>query len=212
MVNASAAWLALVALLLAFAAHAHDPGLSTATVRLAPERLEAVLVFSMRDIATLIELDKDRNGIISPEELAQRDAKLHSIAGHALEVTLDGKPVASADARCRFDENDNASVYLNITVGSFSNLVVRSAWLNSLPPGHRQYFSLENPAGGVLAQRMLSANSDTITVQMDALSAKKSFADFLVLGVKHIWTGYDHLLFLFGLLIVTRNFMSSLTR
>jgi hydrogenase/urease accessory protein HupE len=29
------------------------------------------------------------------------------------------------------------------------------------------------------------------------------------MGVKHIWTGYDHLLFLFGLLIVTRNFSSS---
>src|SRR6266404_6254417 len=30
------------------------------------------------------------------------------------------------------------------------------------------------------------------------------------MGVKHIWTGYDHLLFLFGLLIVTRNFTSAL--
>src|SRR5439155_18704692 len=30
-----------------------------------------------------------------------------------------------------------------------------------------------------------------------------------LMGVKHIWTGYDHLLFLFGLLIVTRNFASS---
>src|SRR5437879_7924783 len=37
-----------------------------------------------------------------------------------------------------------------------------------------------------------------------------SFADFLVMGVRHIWTGYDHLLFLFGLLIVTRNFSSSI--
>jgi hydrogenase/urease accessory protein HupE len=30
------------------------------------------------------------------------------------------------------------------------------------------------------------------------------------MGVKHIWTGYDHLLFLFGLLIVTHNFSSSI--
>jgi hydrogenase/urease accessory protein HupE len=36
-----------------------------------------------------------------------------------------------------------------------------------------------------------------------------SIPDFLVMGVKHIWTGYDHLLFLFGLLIVTRNFSSA---
>jgi hydrogenase/urease accessory protein HupE len=84
-----------------------------------------------------------------------------------------------------------------------------------LPPGHRQFFSLENPNGEVLAERMLSATADTVTVQMDGAGtqpelAKNSFVDFLVLGVKHIWTGYDHLLFLFGLLIVTRNFVSSL--
>lgn len=34
------------------------------------------------------------------------------------------------------------------------------------------------------------------------------FWDFLQLGVRHIWTGYDHLLFLFGLLVVCRSFRS----
>jgi len=29
------------------------------------------------------------------------------------------------------------------------------------------------------------------------------------MGIRHIWTGYDHLLFLFGLLLVTRNFASA---
>src|SRR5260370_6896506 len=43
-----------------------------------------------------------------------------------------------------------------------------------------------------------------------AVVRNNSFADFLVMGVKHIWTGYDHLLFLFGLLVVTRNFAGSL--
>ena len=38
----------------------------------------------------------------------------------------------------------------------------------------------------------------------------RSFANFLCLGVKHILTGYDHLLFLFGLLLVARGFFSSL--
>jgi len=62
----------------------------------------------------------------------------------------------------------------------------------------------------------LSANSDTVTIQLDAATTAptakahtNSFADFLLMGVRHIWTGYDHLLFLFGLLIVTRNFGSS---
>ena len=68
----------------------------------------------------------------------------------------------------------------------------------------------------MLAERLLSANDDHITVEIDPEAAAvlpvagtHSFRDFLVMGIKHIWTGYDHLLFLFGLLIVTRNFSSS---
>ena len=46
---------------------------------------------------------------------------------------------------------------------------------------------------------------------MAAFETVRSFANFLSLGVKHILTGYDHLLFLFGLLIVARGFLSALT-
>src|SRR4029077_3431693 len=38
-----------------------------------------------------------------------------------------------------------------------------------------------------------------------------SFLEFLKLGVEHIVTGYDHLLFLFGLMVVCRNLRSILT-
>jgi len=42
------------------------------------------------------------------------------------------------------------------------------------------------------------------------LDARRSptFLSFIKLGVEHIWTGYDHLLFLFGLLVVCRSFRS----
>lgn len=35
-----------------------------------------------------------------------------------------------------------------------------------------------------------------------------TFGAFLWLGIQHIWTGYDHLLFLFALLVVCRSFRS----
>ena len=37
-----------------------------------------------------------------------------------------------------------------------------------------------------------------------------TFRSFVLLGVEHIGTGYDHLLFLFALLVVTRSFRSAL--
>lgn len=39
-------------------------------------------------------------------------------------------------------------------------------------------------------------------------SALPTLLEFLWLGVQHIWTGYDHLLFLFALLVVCRTFRS----
>jgi hydrogenase/urease accessory protein HupE len=210
--------LALAALCLASGgrALAHDPGLSSATVLLDTNKLEAVLVFALLDAAQIVEIDKDANGQITKEELAQATAELQTMAKDALEVSLDAKPVTASVARCHFDGNDNATIYVSFGAGPFTNLVIRSKWLAMLQPGHRQTFSLQNPAGEVLAQRLLSQNSDSVTIEMDALKPteksqpqKISFADFLVMGVRHIWTGYDHLLFLFGLLIVTRNFASS---
>jgi hydrogenase/urease accessory protein HupE len=41
-----------------------------------------------------------------------------------------------------------------------------------------------------------------------AAEVSPTFWGFLQLGIAHIWTGYDHLLFLFGLLVVCRSFRS----
>ncbi len=196
---------------------AHDPGLSTATIQLGTDKLQAVLVFSVIDVGGLAGLEPSRNGPTSKAGLAGAAATLQQKAREALEVRFDGQPAKASEARSRFDDNGNATVYLSFPARSFSTLTIRSKWLALLPPGHRQFFSLQNPDGDVLAERLLSANSDSATLQrgaatMNLASSSKtsSFADFLLLGVKHIWTGYDHLLFLFGLLIVTRNFASSL--
>jgi hypothetical protein len=66
--------------------------------------------------------------------------------------------------------------------------------------------------GQTLAERLLSANEDTASVRLASTSGpagggihRPSFGEFLLLGTKHILIGYDHLLFLFSLLMVTRG-------
>src|SRR5258707_582312 len=71
---------------------AHDPGLSTATLQLDTNKLEAVLVFSVVDTAQIVDLDKNHDGQISKEELAAATAKLQQIAAQSLEVKFDGQP------------------------------------------------------------------------------------------------------------------------
>src|SRR6266568_1986241 len=147
---------------------AHDPGLSTATMQLGADKLEAVLVFSVIDVGGLAGLEPARNGPASKAALARAAAELQQKARDALEVWFDDKLAKASEARCRFDENGNATVYLSFPARSFSTLTIRSKWLALLPPGHRQFFSLQNPDGDVLAERLLSAKSDSATLQRGA--------------------------------------------
>ncbi|WP_181444577.1 HupE/UreJ family protein [Bacillus sp. 03113] len=64
-----------------------------------------------------------------------------------------------------------------------------------------------------------SNNSNTISNNSHSESSKANderlgFKDYLVLGMKHIWSGFDHLLFLFGLLLARgtyREYLKILT-
>lgn len=198
-------WLWIAAALPAFA---HDPGLSTATVRLRPEGIDIALVLSVKDAGEL--LNQDRNH-------ADRTARLERLAGEALEIRINDQPAAITTAKCSFDDNNNVSLHLQFAGRPAGKLQIHSRWLALLPPGHRQFISIQKAKGDVLAERLLSANADSVAIEIDAANSPTiehavaaSFLDFLSLGLKHILIGYDHLLFLFSLLIVTRSVLATL--
>ncbi len=207
-------WLWLAAALPAFA---HDPGLSTATVQLRPEGIDIALVLSVKDAGELVKLDQHHGGQTAPAKHAAGEAALLAKAGEALEIRIDGQPVVLTKATCSFDSQNNASLHFRVAGHAQGKFELRSRWLAILPPGHRQFVTIQNAKSEVLAERLLSANSDSVTVEIAAASstavahaAGTSFLDFLSLGLKHILIGYDHLLFLFSLLIVTRSVLATL--
>ena len=87
---------------------------------------------------------------------------------------------------------------------------------------------ISNPSAGVvltvtgerafLGQQLLRPDQPTLAVSLEpdaavaspARAPQPSFGQFLALGVRHILTGYDHLLFLLGLLIACRTLRAML--
>ena len=198
-------------------AKAHDPGLSSLTIRQSPNSLEATLTLAVKDAAQVAELDENRDGIVTQAEFAQTRLQLETAVARQLFIAADGKVANAQSVRSRLDENKNIEVLLNFEAVAFSNLEIESKLIASLPLGHRQYLQIQNSRGDTIFERLLSAAADRARVEMpdaysrsSALEAVRSFTNFLCLGVKHILTGYDHLLFLFGLLLVSRGFFSSL--
>ena len=198
-------------------AKAHDPGLSSLTIRQRTNSLEATLTLAVRDAAQVAELDEDHDGLVTQAEFAQTRSQLETAVTRQLFIAPDGKVAEAQSVRSKLDENNNVEVRLVFPAIGFSSLEIQSRIIASLPLGHRQYLQVQNSRGEIIFEQLLSAAEDHATVEMrDAHSnigvfeAVRSCANFVSLGVKHILTGYDHLLFLFGLLLVARGFLSSL--
>ncbi len=178
-------------------AWAHDPGLSSATFTVAQREISAVAIFNERDLALLTN---------------EGGQNYSTLAAQILSVQVDGRPLAVTIGKIDKDLNDNVTFRLSFSRAGAGPVRISSGIINSLPFGHREFMTVRDEAGTSLGDRLLSArdNQFTITVpDVPAPAAGPRFMDFFLLGVRHILTGYDHLLFLFGLLIVSRNVRSA---
>jgi hydrogenase/urease accessory protein HupE len=200
------AWLALGSF-----AWAHDPGLSYVELRLQAIGLAGHVTLARADVEKLIPLDADADTKITDAELQRRLPELTGFAAAALDLESGGIRVAPSVGRIWLDSSDAVHFSLEWDRLSNSPLHVRSLVPAALPFGHRQFFSLQDAAGRKIQERILDARESEFDVDLDVVAQSRLLSawEFIVLGAEHILTGYDHLLFLVGLLIVGGSFMEA---
>lgn len=197
---------------------AHPPGLSSVDVLVKPDGITAKVTFALQDIEAFSPMDSDLDAEVSD---AEREAAKPAVAKLLAEQfrLLDGNTALTPTepGRVDYDEQNNAHVEFHFGPLSSSRLTLQSAFLASLPEGHQQYLTVKDAAGKTLAEKMLGKNDASLSLELAAGTAQAgggawltAFADFFKLGIEHILTGYDHLLFLFALLAVTHNFWPAL--
>jgi hydrogenase/urease accessory protein HupE len=188
---------------------AHDPGLSTGQVRFLPDRIEVEVTLAREDVQTLTPLDVDGDGQVSHNEWTFAEVSLNQLAGDALSLQAGGQKIPASSARVRHDASNNVHFAATFPVQHAGARRFHSELLSRLPRGHRQFVTVFDAAGGVLSETLLSAERAVVTARTDTALAPEAgcvqpptFAGFLALGLEHIITGYDHLLFLFALLLM----------
>lgn len=198
---------------------AHDVGLSSATVQLHTNRLEILATFAVRETEEVVSLDLNQDGAVSADEFALGRENLALALATNCSVRFDNVVAKLGEIRCQLDTSNNVDLHFSCELPKFKQLELDFDVILLLAPGHRMFFTLLTPAGDTIAERLLSQNSPSVSIQLDAEApaakaaagkAPPRFVEFLKLGVEHILTGYDHLLFLFALLVVTRNSMAAL--
>src|SRR5256885_14048750 len=120
-------------------AAAHDPGLSSLTIRQRTNSLEATLTLAVKDAAQVAELDENHDGTVSQVEFDRGQSQLETAVARQLFIAADGKVAEDKSIRSRLDENNNVEVLLNFDAVVFSSLEIQSKLIESLPLGHRQY-------------------------------------------------------------------------
>ncbi len=198
-------------LTLACRATAHDVGLSTAEIQLQSGGVRVTVNFAPRDMDTLASLDTDHDGRVSTNEFHAGQQNIHRVLTAGCVVSHDNSRIEPASVGSKFDADDNIEAQLIFPMlkpgGEISFPVLRE-----LPAGHRMFVQMIGLTNETILGQVIAQDSAPVVLPANDQphEAPHTFSGFLLLGVEHIGTGYDHLLFLFGLLLVTRTLKSAL--
>jgi hydrogenase/urease accessory protein HupE len=208
-------WLATLLISGASLALAHDPGLSTAAVKIFPDYMEAQATFARADIEALVPLDTNHDGKVSDKEWQQARPILEPLLRGTLIVRGNDGTTGMTEIGFQLDENDNFHV-AGILRAEGAKLTVESSLIKRLARGHRQFISVLNNQGTPVGEALLSAENHALEINAEIaeepghMQSAATFGGFFLMGVEHILTGYDHLIFLFGLLIAISQFRATL--
>ena len=172
---------------------AHDPGLSSLDVKMTGGTLSATLSISASDVAL----------IASSGDVLQ---KMNEFTHDAVRVALDGRVVPSIINGVSI-EDGAARIEMSFAISrrDRSRLSIASDVPKRITTGHRELLVV-TVDDRVVAETLLDSNSGPVTIESDTVprSAVRAAGRFFELGFRHILAGYDHLVFLAGLLLAAR--------
>jgi len=120
----------------------------------------------------------------------------------ALQISIDGKPITASSVNVSSGESNSIRVVF-VFKDVQGPITLHSPILSKLAAGHRQFVT----SGA--SSRMLTAASAAMQIEDDR-AASDTFRAFAKMGVEHIWFGFDHLAFLFALLLAVANLREAL--
>lgn len=187
---------------------AHNPMTSWAVARLHGDRVELEVEMSAESAWTLL----GEPATSAPDVAAATD-RLKGIAPDLYKLSAGGAELSPRSAEVSLPDEDGVNFQLVYPRPRGGPLNFDAEFLQKLSPDHRTALTLKDADDKVLRTEVLTAAAGSLeaTDEGSASSAGRSssFWGFLKLGVEHILTGYDHLLFLCGLLVACRRFSTA---
>jgi HupE / UreJ protein len=200
-------WQALFVLLLSpLTAHAHLASTSWLKLAVSNATVTGRWEIPLPDLDDVLGLDADDDGQLTWGELRAREADVAAYVLARLSLSADGlvvKPCATKQLVC--ERSDGGYAVLDIRAEAAQpirelRLAYRLFFDRDLL--HRGLVNVTGTGGdSVGTAAVLSPEHSEAAFAMMGPARAVSLAAFVREGVHHIWTGYDHLLFLLALLL-----------
>jgi len=181
-------------------ARAHDPGLSAINVRLSSAQVAVHLSIARSDVENAIKLNVHNRSSIAGGT-AEPKPLMEAFGQDAIALTVDDQPLTGRSVKIHTEES--GALVFDITYDSHagSRLKILSRVLSLLPRGHRQYVAVLDDLENKLGEKVFDAGNCELELELNSTGRPNTVFQFVALGIEHILTGYDHLVFLFGLLV-----------
>ena len=199
---------ALLTALLAGSAFAHDFSTSYSRIRVDGPRVDIALTLNLLDMHTGPDLDLDGNGLVSNEELEEGIDRLFEAIGENYKVLAPDVPQETTIDKYEFIADNVARIDITYTFDrDIGNLTIVSTLDQLTQPDHRHLLQIGE--GDQARHAVLDRNATEVVIDhATGIPLWVTTLDFVVLGLEHIFTGYDHLAFLLGLLLATTTLLS----
>ncbi len=196
-------WVAIATLLVGTSAGAHISSNGFMTVNAEGSRVSGTLELSVRDAELAVGLDDNADGKVTWGEVRSHQADLVTYLRSRLAIGGGGTRCAADFGAVQVNQRvDGVYVWIPLTATCaevIRDLSIDYRVLQDIDPSHRGL--LAATAWGETQTGVLTPGSGAQVFQLNHPAQWHAFAEYLRIGIWHIWSGIDHLLFLLSLLL-----------
>src|SRR6516162_9976512 len=147
-------------LFLTLPTQAHDPGLSTATVTVGEQRIDALLGFATQDVAVILPANVNSADIGTSEGFQAVRSGLESVTASGFNLYLEDERLGPLQTTAQLKDSRNIEVLIQFRRTNATQLRLVSTFLERFPLGHREFLSVQTATG---ASRGLDGEKFTVT-------------------------------------------------
>ena len=199
-------WLAALAMLLGVCvapAHAHKPSDSYLTLSVKEDTIEGQWDIALRDLDFAVGLDANQDDAITWGEVKAKHADIAAYALSRLRLGAASAPCKKRVTEQLIDDHSDGAYsvlrFVATCAAAPKSLTVDYRLFFDVDPQHRGLLRLDYP--GATRAGIFAADKSEQSFTLSQSSRWEQFVDYGYEGVFHIWTGFDHVLFLLSLLL-----------